>query len=152
MNNNFFVIDNIDFSKLECTDWITPDEFKNMSLEVISDCFEDDQYLPQFRKYAIYKCILKHCFYFDLEDFDNEQKFALCIYSNFEKYLKQLIQNDNNKLDFIITQLEDCIDYHKEELVHKSALDNIIISIANLLNTLDINDIIKTNQNEEVNK
>lgn len=152
MNNNFFTINNIDFSKLECTDWISPDEFKTMSLEVISDCFEDEQYLPQFRKYAIYKCILKHCFYFDLENFDSEQKFAICLYSNFEKYLNQLIKENNNKLEFIITQLEDCIDYHKEELLHKSALDNIIISIANLLSTLDINEIIKTNQSEDANE
>lgn len=152
MNNNFFTINNVEFSNLECTDWISPDEFKIMSLEVISDCFDDDQYLPQFRKYAIYKCILKHCFYLNLDNFDDEQKFAICLYSNFETYLNQLIKKDNNKLEFIITQLEDCIDYHKEEILHKSALDSIIISIANLLSTLDINDILGNieKENKEV--
>lgn len=139
MKDTFF---EYDFSKLIFNDYVTPKEFLEMENEVLKDCFEDNNiYCPYMRKTSIYKTILKHCSNFDVDSYSNDELYTMCEYSNLCEYI-----NSNclgSKIEFIINQLEDCIDYFKDKSINTSKLDEIINIIINFISSLNKDDIEK---------
>ena len=103
---------------------------------VVDNVFDETEYVPIYRDLAITKSFLTMYTDITISDLDE-------IYNNMTEY-KTFIDNivtvdnfDYLQYDDIINNINELIEFKKEQIIHKSAMDEAFGSLATLLSTLN---------------